>query len=63
MPLRVGFHSGWLSSPLELLPHGQFGWVVVVGVGVVGLGPVFGGAPSARVVVATSSAGHLGQGM
>jgi hypothetical protein len=52
VPLRAGFHLGWFSSPLELLPHERFGLVVAVVVDLVGLGPVFGGNLSARVVVA-----------
>ena len=63
VPLRAGFHSGWLSSPLELLPHGRFGLVVAVVVEVVRLGPVFGGTLSDRVVVASPSVDHVVQGV
>ena len=63
MPLRAGFHSGWISSPLELLPHGKFGLVVAVVVELVGLGPVFGGNLSARVVVASLTVDHVVQGV
>ena len=52
MLLRAGFHLGWFSSPLVLLPHVQFGMVVAVVVGMVVQGPVRVGNLSARVVVA-----------
>ena len=63
MPLWSGFHSGWISSPLELMPHGRFGVVVAVVVEVVGLGPVIGRTLSARVVVASPSVDHVVQGV
>ena len=62
MPLRTGSHPGWLSSPLELLPHVQLGLVVAPVVGVVGPDLGVGGTLSARVVVASPSGGHLEQG-
>ena len=62
MPLRSGFHLGWFSSPLELMPHGPFGLVVAVK-DLVGLGPVFGGNLSARVVVASLTVGHVVEGV
>ena len=63
MPPRAGFHPGWFSSPLELLPHVQLGLVVAPVVGVVGPGLVFGGTLFARVVVASPSVGHVVQGV
>ena len=63
MPLKDGFHYGWLSSLLDLLPHVQLGLVVAVVVGVVGPGPVFGGTLSARVVVVSPRVGYVVQGV
>ena len=60
---RAGFHPGWFSSPLELLPHVQLGLVVAPVVGVVGPDLGVGGTLSARVVVASPSVGHVVQGV
>ena len=60
---RAGFHPGWFSSPLELLPHVQLGLVVAPVVGVVGPDLGVGGTLSARVVFASPSGGHVVQGV
>ena len=63
MPPRAGFHPGWFSSPLELLPHVQLGLVVAPVVGVVGPDLGVGGTLSAMGVFASPSGGHVAQGV
>ena len=63
MLLRAGFHIGWFSSPLVLLPHGRFGLVVAVVVELVVRVPVQVGNLSSRVMVAAIRVGLVVQGV